>query len=88
MTHSFLSFPHRPFAHTFALKKQTYERFFFLRGLRPPHPPRIRCLHLQDIGGVQGAARHRTDCYQRADAVHPMGRGQHDAIQHHRPYRV
>ena len=49
---------------TFALKKQTYERFFFLRGLRPPHPPRICRLHLQDIGGVQGAARHRNERVQ------------------------
>ena len=83
-----LSFPPPIFPHIFALKKQTYERFFFLRGLRPPHPPRIRRLHLQDIGGVQRAARHRTNHYQRADAVRAMGRRQHDAIQHHRPNRI
>lgn len=62
--------------------------FSFSGGLRPPHPPRICRLHLQDIGGVQGAARHRTDLHQRAGAVRAMGRRQHDAIQHHRPYRV
>lgn len=74
-------------AHTFALKRQTYERFFFLRRLRPSHSLRISSLHLKDIRGVQGTARHRTDHHQRADAVRALGRRQHNAIQHHQlPY--
>lgn len=75
-------------AHRFVLKRQTYERFFFLRRLRPSHSLRISSLHLKDIRGVQGTARHRTDHHQRADAVRALGRRQHNAIQHHQlPYR-
>lgn len=52
----------------------TYEQNLSFWCLRPPHPPRIRSLHLQDIRSLQGGAQHRTNHHQRQDEVDPVGR--------------
>ena len=71
-------------------KKAIHERFFlYTPNIRCPHPrhPRLRSLHLQDIRSLQGGAQHRTNHHQRQDEVHPVGRRQPYAVQHHRPHR-